>query len=842
MMDDQVTLKAAELMRDGPGVLVLYGEPGIGKFQAARAVAARVLAGHHENGRAGQDGQLLELRMNSWEAGGARYNLLELLRELDAQPSRPWDLSDAELRELYRLATEHVPVVLLLDEIDRWHGSGTDYLLPAGRASLVIASCAAELSRRELAESGLDPAQVHQARVTGPGADWSRGEFAKVARPGPVVPQRPERMDELVELCHDRPLAVKLAAGLYAHHETWTARQVVDLARLSPSEDVTDITQQLLDRVYDRLPGDERHLFDLLALSTRATVAGASGVTAQSLRERPGEPPRLSVDEGLRSLARRGLLEPLDTDSYRLSPSVQRFVLDRRKQHEPADPAEQNLAEAFRRFMATIPELPRMPLENGSIEQLLARADRLGPLDARETCALAADLCDHLVQQRASLVLAMLHYVVQQFARDVRRLLELPVHGALGVLDRKSGHLSHARHRLLWVRERYAELGYTLLEARTLRQIGVACYHAGELRTAACYLRRADDLAVAHGHERERPWVLRVLGAVYNDMGRLDEAKRVLGESVDLHERAGNALGAAWARAFLATSLLLSHRTDEAHVELAQARGVFDRELPKIHFAHAWADLVEGREMWQSGSHDQAVELLRESRNRSMELNEPLGEGWAALELGRRERERGRLLDARTVLHGAQGNFRGMDNRLGLAWVAYELALLPTDMTSCQTLLEKAAAEFDMCGEARGLTLARRQLERLVRGERLDPDDDGTPFPDPGPTAGCYLTVRRVPPVVHQGTTVRVGVYLDLAVQEALRASRHGVCRVVAVAPRATVEPTARLLDPHDRHWPVRLEFTVRRAEPGPQELRFLVLNEAAGTLLQDIEARLDMH
>lgn len=863
MVDEKIKtvwLAAEQLIGEGPAVLVVHGPPGIGKFRLAYRAAHDLLT-------ALGSGPPLELRMNSWEAGGARYNFLELLRELRTPVHRPWDQTDSRLKDIYRETTSRRPTVLLLDEINEW--SEVKEFQPGGRQSLIIASALEPLPDKkvtDLQREGLH--RVHQLAVTGPDPDQSRRIFMEAAHREPVSEQEKEGVRRLIAECDNRPLALKLAAGIYNRNRRWTAHDVAEHVRRMPDEDITD---RLLGWVYDHMPVDERRLLELISLSTRSTVTAQSGVAVQSLRGRglPAgrtddvtTPTALTGAQGLTALAQWGLLEtmtepghepPSEPGRFRLSPSVQRFTHHRlARNEEHVAPQSQSLPEAFRRFVATIPALPWLHLEKGSIDQILKRHQEQED-DAQATTVVAADLCDHLVQERQEIVLTMLQYVVEQFRDDVRAQLDPPVHGALGVLDRKSGQLSSAKHRLQWVRDRYAEyaqqqagrgeaaLGYTLLEARTLRHAGVAYYHAGELPTAVCYLQRAADLVPEQDSRRERPWVLRVLGSAYCDLGRLDASRGVLETAVQLHEDALNPVGAAWARTFLATSLLLSADLDGARRELDAARLGFEEHTDDPSYGRAWLHLVHGRQLWQSGQRAQALALLRVSRAMSEKLGEPLGSGWAGLELGRRERISGCPGEADTTLRSVRDVFTRMGNRLGLAWITYEQALLPASERVRSALLEEAAAEFELCGEERASALARRQLDRLARGVAVDEDDDGIPFPDPGPLPACYLVVhrlRREPGT--DGVSLRVTVHLELEVQRALRAGPHRMCRVVAMGGHGMVEPGAQSLDVTGTTWPVQVDFLVKATERGPHSLRFLVLNEAAGTLLQEVEITLD--
>ncbi|MFI7340376.1 tetratricopeptide repeat protein [Streptomyces sp. NPDC050085] len=837
MSDAELYQHAERLFEQGPGVLVLQGAPGIGKFRLASTLADRLLK------TCGRSGLRLELRMTSWGDDAPRYDLLELLRELDAELDRPWEMTNHQLREVYRELTRYQPTVLLLDEVTRWSGV-RDFLLPGGPRSLVIASSEEPLSDADLRGSGLDPDRVHQVLVHGPDRAGSRQIFLESGGRVPTTPQEQEGVEELIALCEDRPLALKLAAGIYGQRRDWTARDVVARMRRRPDE---DIARKLLRWVYEHLQPDERRLINLLSLSTRSSVEPLSGATVASLRGRERhrhiETAALG-EEGLQALTARGLLESVGDQRYRLSPSVQRFTHEQLAARERFDPSDRNLAEAFRLFVAAMPALPTIPMEKGSIAEILDRPPDKKNLELF-TRLTAADLCDHLVQQRESLVLTMLLYVVGQFADDVRRVLELAVHGALGVLDRKSGHLDEARDRLIWVRDQYAARNCEQLEVRTLRQIGVACYHAGELRTAVHYLRRAADLVSAdtEDNRHERPWILRVLGTAYIDMGRLEESREILLDTIRLHEAHDNPLGAAWARTFLANCLLQLGEVREAERQLDVAQQVFEARTPELSFARAWAGLTRGRQLWRDPeTRKLALERMRHSRDLSMQLREPLGTAYAELELGRCKRQLGQLVAARTSLGTARREFFRMGNRLGIAWASYELALLPGGQESPKPLLTSAATEFELCGEQLALALTKRQLERLARGERPDAADTregGELLPE----TACLVTVDRLPDPDPVGpcAQLRVSVYPELAVQKALESSMYPLCRVLAVAPDATVVPGARSLDPRQDAWPLQATFDVRREGPGLQEVRFVVLNEAAGTLLQDVEVKLDM-
>ncbi|WJK36717.1 XRE family transcriptional regulator [Solwaraspora sp. WMMA2065] len=198
---------------DTASVVVLHGPPGIGKTSLA------VVAGHRLSG-AFAGGQLFVDLQSASPDGPVdpAEALAGLLRSLGVPDSRV-PASSAERGGLFRTLTRDRPLLVILDNAA--DEAQVRALLPAGRGCLALVTC-----RRPLA--GLAGAVRQPLDLLDPAA--GRALLAAIVGADRIAAE-PAAADQLVTLCGQLPLAVRIAGNRLASRPQWLVAWLVDLLR-----------------------------------------------------------------------------------------------------------------------------------------------------------------------------------------------------------------------------------------------------------------------------------------------------------------------------------------------------------------------------------------------------------------------------------------------------------------------------------------------------------------------------------------------------------------------------------------------------------------------------------
>lgn len=198
---------------DTASVVVLHGPPGIGKTSLA------VVAGHRLSG-AFVGGQLFVDLQSASPDGPVdpAEALAGLLRSLGVPDSRV-PVSPAERGGLFRTLTRDRPLLVILDNAA--DEAQVRPLLPAGRGCLALVTC-----RRPLA--GLAGAVRQPLDLLDPAA--GRALLAAIVGADRIAAE-PAAADQLVTLCGQLPLAVRIAGNRLASRPQWSVAWLVDLLR-----------------------------------------------------------------------------------------------------------------------------------------------------------------------------------------------------------------------------------------------------------------------------------------------------------------------------------------------------------------------------------------------------------------------------------------------------------------------------------------------------------------------------------------------------------------------------------------------------------------------------------
>ncbi|GAA3786089.1 hypothetical protein GCM10022403_021140 [Streptomyces coacervatus] len=888
----EVLQQARALDGRGPAVIVLHGPPGIGKFTRAD-LAAHVL-------QEDEGAVVLELRPGRTPRGPAN-EYRELLRMLGARAVLPLETDADHLVEDYAKVTRNVRTVLLLDDVTDW--SQVRPLLPAGPQGLVIATSLQPYD----GQLGLEPEKVQQVHVKGPDASECAEIFAAAVGGARPLPED-LRIAEIVDVCERRPLAVKLAGALCAHHTGMSGgRFVAELRRrqseqqkrwLRPSKQSYDLPMDtVLSWAYDDLLEPlQRDLLQHLALPETSTV---NAYTAAALTDhgRAGTPRADTVRDTTRvldELADLHFLERQHHQRFRIASAVRKFAAAQlsvsQKDYEDVECDEEaalRLLAAYRRLtlaaqscldgQAVSPLSPfsgpasaRLWLEEerGAIMRSLQIAERIDP---GITYDVVKTLCTFFVTTGDFGSLAMLADVVGREGQEsedpespvLARILCV-VGLAVGILARKDGQLRQSYLQLRDVREQYAAVGDLVAEAWATRHMGVTLHCMGDFALAMRHLRWAQELLEESIRRQERDpnsreaWVLHSLGALYTDVGAFEEAKDCLDQSIRLHEAHGNLRGGAWAKVVLAACL--RERCEQE--EQQQAQGALDRtrEPRRLLDEAAWGFERTGDRSGLACVRLERgrIEMNRDPATARQMLHQALaaltaGSGgvegeqacpdrralaWTHFEYARSLRNPDEAEQRNAELAESEALFDTMGDRYGAACVAWERATseaMPRKKRRAR--LQRVREAFRQLGNERKADMVRRTL-----GE--EPDQNRNP--DSVLQSHCTIqpvVVGSVPVVRAQPFKVRLEVQLDpdfAHLLESTRGEQGHELRLMTMAPCAEIEPFDQLLPPlRQGGLSGEVELTPRLS--GRQEMRFTLLAESNGSVLQEIECEVEV-
>lgn len=612
----------------GPRIVAIDGMAGIGKTALAVHVG-------HRLSRRYPDGQLfIDLRAHT--AGqeplepSAALDLL--LRQIGIPPER----IPAGFRErsaLWRSEIAGRKTVIVMD-----NAAGTDQvapLLPGGSDSLVLIT-----GRRRLVD--LDGVQVLSLDVL-PTAD-AVGLFAAIA--ADRASAEPEAVLEVVRLCGNLPLAVRIAAARLRHRPSWTVEylagrlgeQAGRLAELSTGERSVaaafEVSYQQLDAGQQRMlrllavhPGSDTDVF------AAAALADTSAERAEMLLEE-----LLDANVLLQHRIGRYTLHDLLREHARCAGAADRDALARLLgYYEYTAKTAVDLIHpesSRRRPLIAEPTTPTVPLTDATTARAWLDTERANLV------AAGCHAADHGLPSAAIRLAAILEryleihtayddaIALQTTALTASRLLGDQEAQARVLSDLAWAHwrLDHHDQAAEYGREALAiscRAGDLLGQARAHNRLGGISYLRGDYTSAHDHFRQEAELGRATGDELSLAASLANIGLALEALGHYDEALEHHYQALHLNRAAGRAIAEAVALENIGT------------VYIAQ------------------------------GHHDRAREHLTSSLDLSRKLGYRRGEAGALNSLGELARAAGDPVDA-TALHEAA---RTMAGELGSRWL-----------------------------------------------------------------------------------------------------------------------------------------------------------------------------
>ncbi|MFV2009236.1 MULTISPECIES: ATP-binding protein [unclassified Micromonospora] len=510
---------------DTSSVVVLHGPPGIGKTSLA------VAAGHRLSW-AFAGGQLFVDLQGASPDGplDPAEALAGLLRSLGVPDSRV-PVSPAERGGLFRTLTRDRPLLVVLDNAA--NEAQVRALLPAWRGCLALVTC-----RRPLA--GLAGAVRQPLDLLAPAA--GRALLAAIVGADRIAAE-PAAADQLVTLCGQLPLAVRIAGNRLASRPQWSVAWLVDLLR-DEHRRLTVLTagdlgvRSAFEVSYRQLDPVTARVFRRAALIPGTDFAPALAAVVAGIDE---ETAAVALEE----LVEAGLLLTLG-DRYQFHDLVRLYARERLDVEEQQD----RRTEAHDRMVGWL--LLRTRQAGVMFEPDAGRAD--SPFDDDQAAAYWLD-------RESGNWLAALRYA----ARCGRYADVIALARALHWYSDANSHL-HPWEEIFSLAVAAARaVGSCRDEAVLLNFLGWAQYFCQDRNVdGLATLDRALDLARRIGDRREQAWALTYTAAVLVRTGRAGSAVDHSRRAVGLFREIGYALGEQSAASAQAGSLAALGRFAEA--------------------------------------------------------------------------------------------------------------------------------------------------------------------------------------------------------------------------------------------------------------------------------------
>ncbi|MFC8132158.1 BTAD domain-containing putative transcriptional regulator [Streptomyces sp. NPDC057302] len=490
-------------------VITIDGMGGSGKSTLA------VHAGHRLAGRF-PDGQLfLDLHgfTPGFEPVGPRTALATLLRAIGVPGERiPDDLADRE--GLWRGMTAGRRLLLLFDNAAT--SQQVRPLMPGGPGCLVLVTSRARLA-------GLDGAVPLPLPLPTPadGLALLRGVLGRER-----VLAEPEPAAELVALCGQLPLALRIAASRLRNRPQWTIASMVgrlqgEVPRLGELVAEQRSVRVVLELSRASMPARHQQLFGLLGVHPGTDF---DGHTVAALARLPLESAEL-------------LLEDLLDARLLIQRTPGRYVFHDLVRSLARDAAEADSATARRARHRLLDYYLCAADEAASVIQpdrerlavpLAHRPDVLPPLPDREA-ALA-----WFQTERANLLAALVHAEEAGFDQHVARLPQ-----ALTPYLRVRGHTEDELGVLHKAVAAARRMGDAELEGQALTNLATPYWYLGRVKEGLACAQEALAIAERLGDSLGIAFCLSRISMFYNTMGQYENAILFLHRSLVIFSRAG---------------------------------------------------------------------------------------------------------------------------------------------------------------------------------------------------------------------------------------------------------------------------------------------------------------
>ncbi|MBB5808174.1 DNA-binding SARP family transcriptional activator/predicted negative regulator of RcsB-dependent stress response/energy-coupling factor transporter ATP-binding protein EcfA2 [Saccharothrix ecbatanensis] len=633
-------------------VCAISGQPGAGKSTLAAHVA-HVVRDHFA------DGQLYaNLRGVQVVPADPAEVLAGFLRALGvADPAIPAELE--ERSQLYRTLVADRRVLIVLD--DARDERQIRPLLPGG------ATCALLVSSRERLGALSGAAQLH-LRVL---RDDEAVELLDRVVGDDRVPAEPDAAEEIVRLCGNLPLALRIAGARLAARPQWK-----------------------LSRLAERL-GVQRRVLQELTLGD-LEVRGSLALSYDGLGERERT-----------ALRRLGLLDVSTFGGWLLAP-----LLD--CDPDEAEEVVERLVDSQLLDIATTDDGAALRYRLHDLTRAFARerGEAEEPLEqARAACARAAEAWLSLVELAGSRM-SHANFGGTPVALDPRYF-----DGAVAddVIADPEGWFDAEQSGLVRVVERVSELDLTDVATRLAATLCSSRFSVRNLfgqwrRTHSSALEAARRTGDRAGEAR----LLSGLGWLSYEQDRFDEAASYYGQALDAFQEGDDALGEAATRLSLSTVLRERGELDRAVELLDQALAVLRSYDEPGLVAQALHGL--GRVLTERGALDQALEKCSQTLDSYRESGDRRSEAIALRSVGIVHRAAGRWDEAAEYCAEAVRVLQALDDRLMSAYAVQALAKVRIRQGRADAVRSDLFECLSTCGEMQddfGQALVLRTLGEL---------------------------------------------------------------------------------------------------------------------------------
>ncbi|GGY04984.1 AfsR/SARP family transcriptional regulator [Streptomyces anandii] len=467
------------------------------------------------------------------------FALFQLLRALGVPSERiPEDLEGRSA--LWRAEAAGRRLLLLLDNVA--DAAQVLPLLPASPASLIVVTSRARLVDLDGAEwLSVGPMSLDEGTLL---VEQVLGE----AR----VSAEPDAGRELVQLCGQLPLALRIVSARLRNRPRWTVQYLVDrlrdetrrLAELSAGDRSVAATLQLSFQVMSE---EHRTAFRLLALHPGTDVDAYAAAALLGLNVHAAE-------ATLERLLDVHLLQQPAIGLYRFHDLVRDFA------HTLSSPATVRADEAAVRrllgYYVTATETACAALFPGRERSPASIEPYAGQLPPFATMAQAADWFD---QEQASLSAAV-HLAARQGLDREAACLTRNVVFRLNSLGRFHEFREVSRVAVAAARR----AGDLPLLGLSLSSLGVACWRLGRLDEGLAAAREGRDVAAALGDRRTESHAESTMGLLLTVLGRNSEALPRLQRALELERELDAPRAEAESLSNLSTLYLQWGRYEEA--------------------------------------------------------------------------------------------------------------------------------------------------------------------------------------------------------------------------------------------------------------------------------------
>jgi DNA-binding SARP family transcriptional activator/tetratricopeptide (TPR) repeat protein len=662
-------------------ISAIDGMAGVGKTALAIHAAHR-LAGEFP------DGQLF-IDMHGYTQGHeprpASEALEVFLRALGVRPERIPAGTD-ERAAMFRHRLSGTRTMIVLDNVAS--EAQVRPLVPGSAGCVVLVT-----SRRRL--RALDEAYLLSLDVL-PRAD-ALELFRAVAGPGRVPPDNPA-LAEIVELCGQLPLAVRIAAALLRHRPVWTPEHLARLlraqqARISTLSDGERDLGAALDLSYLSLPDAEQLMFLSLGLipgpdfDTYATAAliGSDPTTAARLLENLVDhnlviqhlPGRYRLHDLVRLHAR--------ALAVRDPPRVRDAALDRLMDYYQHTASRADaLISRFPRLAPAGPMPAHAPaVPDADAGQAWLRAERPNLLAALlhattharhgRTVTLTAGLAALLRNDGPWSEALALHTDAVAAARTLGdQAGEAAALTQLGIVRNLTGDCPGALDALGHASQLYQELGNPLGQANALTQLGEIRGFVDDCPGAAHNLEQAFRLYRQLGNPLGQANALARLGNIRRYNGDYPGAIPDLEQALRLYQQMGDRDGESNMLISLGNAQRLTGDFAGAALNLEKALRLYGHVDSQLGRATALSELGELRRL--TGDYLGAARYLEQGLRIFQDLGNRMGQANAQVWLGSVRQSTGDLAGAAQLLEAAMDTFRRIGSRGSEAWALNRFA------------------------------------------------------------------------------------------------------------------------------------------------------------------------